>query len=380
MTDTAVLDATADLQAQWYNALVDGLGADRTMFQVLQPSAPLGDTSDTIWSYFNDQAQQSVTHRFSPGGGNRFYDNYRAVVSQLISQGAADFEKHVGDAFDAWVTYAAALTPAPSMAELPNVFRAWAMIHAPGVAQQGSTDLSNMQNDPIARASVAVADTSKFKNDVPNFSQTIADLRSAVTQGEGRAFHLDSRSTSKDVSDTWADGKVSGFWDIFTGSASTSYTGLTEKLASARLTVEGGFTHAVTFAAGPGHWYDSDVLHSARHTSDNTLWRHGTPSWDSTFGSDGSMNWFVKSLVVVDGISTTITSEASYSQDEQLTISGHVEAGLVPFFSLSASAGASVSHAFGSNGELTVTITNPAGNPVVIGANVVSVDAYLSSK
>ena len=368
---------TETLQAKWYNSIVGALGLVPQQFQLLQPTSPLGDTSDLLWSYFNNLPPHTLTSAFNPGGGNRFYDGYRAVLSQLSSQNDGAFQRDLGDSYDAWMTYVRTLSPLPKITDLPGVFQSWAAIYAPDVAQKGATDLANGLNDPIFRANMAVQNQQSFMKGVPDFSQTIAGVRSAVLQATGASFDFDSSTASADTSKTWASGEVSGFWDIFTGSASTSYSQLTSKMAGSTLTVKGSFDHVLTVAASPGTWYDSGALAAAFHTQDNTLWKHGTPSWDSTFGPDGNMNWFATSLVVVDGIHATITSGASYSTDDQTDITANLKVGIVPFFSLGASGGYSSSAQFDAQGRMTVTISNPAGNPVVFGANVLGTAAYL---
>lgn len=368
---------TETLQAKWYNSIVSALGLVPQQFQLLQPTSPLGDTSDLLWSYFNNLPPHTLTSAFNPGGGNRFYDGYRAVLSQLSSQNDGAFQRDLGDSYDAWMTYVKTLSPLPKITDLPGVFQSWAAIYAPDAAQKGATDLANGLNDPIFRANMAVQNQQAFLKGVPDFSQTIAGVRTAVMQATGSAFDFDSSTASADTSKTWASGEVSGFADIFTGSASTSYSHLTSKMASSTLTVKGSFDHVLTVAASPGTWYDSGALGSAFHTQDNTLWKHGTPSWDSTFGPDGNMNWFATSLVVVDGIQATITSGATFSTEDQTDIEAHLKVGLVPFFSLGMSGGYSSSAKFDAQGRMSVTISNPAGNPVVFGANVLGTAAYL---
>jgi hypothetical protein len=145
------------------------------------------------------------------------------------------------------------------------------------------------------------------------------------------------------------------------------------------VTVKGGFKHVLTFSADPGSWYNSSALGAAYHTQDNTLWQHGTPSWDSTFGSKGNMLWFTSSLVVADGIDMTIHSEAALSTEEQTEIKANLSVGIWPFFSLGSSGGYTHDVSYSSSGAATIHISNPAGNPVVLGGNVEPVASYLSS-
>ncbi|HEY8548256.1 MAG TPA: hypothetical protein VIL36_24525 [Acidimicrobiales bacterium] len=367
----------ASLQSQWYNAVTTGLGLDPNRFQLAQPSTPLGNTSDKLWAYFNNIPPLSLTSQFATSGGNRFYDDYVAVLSQLQSQGDGAFRRDLGDSYGAWMSYVAALQPRPSAKELPDTFRSWALINAPDIANQGATDLAAALNDPIYRAQIAAGDKTKFLEGVPNFSATIADLRNAIPQSESRTVDFDSSKASSDVSHTWAKAQVSGLYEFFSGSAGGSYDQLSKKAATSGVTVKASFHNVLTFEADPGAWYVSAALAAAYHTKDNTLWRHGTPDWDSTFGPGGNMLRFATSLVVADGINATISSTATYSESERQTIKANASVGIWPFFSFGGSGGHTTQTDFASDGSMTVTVSNPPGNPVVLGVNVEPVETYL---
>jgi hypothetical protein len=372
--------AMQNLQDQWYNALTAGLGLDASRFQLAQPSTPLGDTSDVLWAYFNNIPPLSLTSQFAASGGNRFYDDYRGVVSQLQSQGDGAFRRDLGDSYGLWMTYVSALNPLPTIEELPTKFRQWAMIHNPDIAQKGANDLAAALNDPIYRAQIAAGNTSGFVNGVPVFSRTIADLRGAIPQGEARSVDFDSTSASSDVSHTWAKAEVSGLYDFFSGSAGGGYDQLSQKATGSELTVQASFHNVISFSADPGPWYVSAALSAAYNTTDNTLWRHGTPSWQSTFGPTGNMQRFATGLVVVDGIDAVITSSASYSDSEQQEITASASVGIWPFFSFGGEGGHTTATSFDSSGSMTVTVSNPPGNPMVLGVNVEPVATYLGGE
>lgn len=379
-SDDAGGQVTQTLQSKWYNIVTTALGADPTQFLLLQPSPPLGNTSDLLWAYFNNMPPRSLTASFNPSGGNQLYSDYRAVISQLNSQAGSTFKQDLGDYFTKWQTYLQGLNPMPTIEELPNVFQSWALVNAnPRVAQLGATDLRNVSNDPIYRASLAVQDQSRFMNGVPNFSQTIEDLRSAIPSASSYSLNFDTATAQSNVQNTWAQGNIDGFYDLFSGSASSQYSALATKFAGSEVTIAGSFAHALRFVATPGSWYSAAALHSAYATSDNTMWQHGTPNWDTTFGPSGNMQYFTASLVVVDGIDLTITSSASYSSDEQKEVQANMSVGFWPFFSMGGSGGYSSSATFNDKGQMQVRITNPPGNPVVLGANVVSAAQFLGS-
>ncbi len=373
--------AMTKLYQQWYNALVAGLRLDPATFQLLQPSTPLGDTSDKLWAYYNSVPPLSLVHNLQINAVNRRYDDYRAVVNVLISQTGDTFRQDVGDCYRSWMTYVSGLRPTPRPADLPDVYLSWATIHCPGAASRGRNDLQAMLDDPVALAQQAVLDRSGFINGVPDFSATIEDLRDAVAQAPSASFSLDSATQSADVSTSWARSEVGGIWDFFSGGGSADWAETQAKAAASHVTISVAFQHALSFPAEPGNWYSSGALAAAYATRDSTMWKPGaTPNWSSTFGPNGTMQRFPTMLIVVDGINTTMSSAAGFSSVEEEEIRSEAEAGVFPLFFAEATGGASSSVSFDDDGTMTVTSTSPAGNPVALGAVVAPAGELLAGQ
>ena len=204
---------------------------------------------------------------------------------------------------------------------------------------------------------------------------------------------MDSSTASSDVSHTWASGEVGGAFDIFYGEGSASYDQLTTQFAAAGVQVHASFKSVLQFAAGPlgqpssdpvlsGYtpWYYSPALNLAYHTSDNTVWQHGNPSWADTFGPTGDMQRVCSALIVVDGISVTVTSSAQFSSSDQQTFTYAASGGFWPFFEASSSGGWSSTATFSDSGEATVTITSPAGNPQILGCIVTPISSIVANQ
>jgi hypothetical protein len=377
----AAQQAMTTLYQQWYNALIAGLRLDPATFQLLQPNTPIGDTSDKLWAYYNSIPPASLVNNFQVNAINRLYDDYRAVVNVLISQTGDTFRQDLGDCYSNWMTYVTGVSPAPKPADLPDVFFSWATIHCPGAASKGRNDLEAMLDDPIALAQTAVLDRSQFMNGVPNFSATIEDLRDAIPQAPSASFYFDSATQSADTSRSWAQQVVGGHWDFFEGGSSGSWSETKAKAATSRVTISVALQHALSFPAEPGVWFSSAALSAAYATKDNTLWKPGaTPSWNTTFGPNGNMQRFLSELIVVDGIDTTMTSEAGYSSVEEDEIKADAETGVFPLFFAEAAGGTTSSVSFDDAGTMTVKSSSPPGNPVMLGAVVASAGALLAGK
>ncbi|HEY7033593.1 MAG TPA: hypothetical protein VH482_19810 [Thermomicrobiales bacterium] len=373
MSNGAGNQAMTTLEAQWYNSMVNGLHLNPDTYLMLQPNTPIGNTSDKIWAYFNAIPPASLNFNLNTAQFNQFYTTYEAVVNQLKAQTALRVQRDLADCYQPWMSYVKALNPLPTPEQLPNTFRSWAAIYCPDHAAQGYTDYQALIHDPVSLAQQYVLNQTGFLNNTPNFNQTIDDLNQADQIAPAGGFTFDSATASSDVTNTWAKGSISGFYDFFSGSASVDWSSLNAKASSSQVTVDVQFQHVFTFTAQPGAWYNAGALGMAFQTQDNTLWNPGTPNWNSTFGPSGDMQRLLTSLVIVDGITTKITSAATYSTQEQQQINADLSVGIWPFFSLGASGGYSHSAATFDGGQMTVTGSSVNGNPIILGANVTPV-------
>ncbi|MFY0532573.1 hypothetical protein [Nannocystis pusilla] len=107
-------------------------------------------------------------------------------------------------------------------------------------------------------------------------------------------------------------------------------------------------------------------------------WASDNPiHWGNTFGSNGNMQRFLSTLVIVQDMNVTVTSQATYSESEQQTIRSQSSAGMWPFYTQSSSSGSDTNVGFNSQGNMTVTITSQPGVAVVVGCIVLPAGQYL---
>jgi len=374
-------DAMQKLQNQWYNTIVVALKLDPNSFQLIQAQSPLSNTSKGLWQYFDSVPPKSLTQVFSQSAINSFFDDYLTVIITIIPQASDKFRVIMGDNLDAWEVYKKTLKPGDVAKDgIFSAFQAWADINLdPDIATNAITAYQQLQNGVVSLAVNAVLNQANLSSDGrPTFSKTMQELRDAITHGATKTFSFDSTTAIDDVSQTWAKGEVNGTYDFFSGSAGSEYTQLSQKATSSRVTVQGSFQKVISFAAGPGKWFNSSALALAYGTTDNTVWPAGQkPDWETTFGEQGNLQRLLTELIVVDGIEISVTSHVSYDATEQQTIKAEASTSFWPFFSANASGGHSTDITFNASGEMTVTTTVPLGNPAIFGVNVLPISKVL---
>lgn len=379
MPDTGA-QAMQNLQNGWYNSLVSGLGLSGNTFQLMTPSQPVGLTSDSIWQIFNTIPPQSLTQQASAGGNiNRFFDDYSAIVNTVNPPVNQKLAQILGDSYQSWLTYWRNDTSSDTQEQ---AFDKWSSKNVdPSQQAAAKTAFLQAQNNVISVAVKAVNDPSaKNANGTPIFTKDISALNQGIVSSASASVNFDSHTADSNVQNTWAKGSVGFVYDFFSLGGGGSYSSLSAKAASSRVTVSATFDHVMTFTAGPGNWFNSAALNYAYKDSSYTVWPAGTnPTWASTFGPNGNMQRFCTSLVVADGINMTMTSSATYSSTDQQTIIAEAKGGFWPFFSASAQGGHSSKVTFNSDGEMTVTFQNPKGAPFVLGLNVQQINALLGS-
>ncbi|GAB3723433.1 hypothetical protein GCM10027594_04360 [Hymenobacter agri] len=383
--------AMQTLNAQWYNAVVTGCGLDPNTFQLVQGAAPLGTTSEQLWNVFDVVPPLSVSNYFNPAQNNVFSSDYGAVINNLIPQNSNSFQNDMGDYYSAWTAYLQAQTTLPAGGVLA-LFQTWSAIHMPpDQAQTCYTDYQQVSQGVIPTAvGMWVNAGGSTGKQHKAYNATIAQLQTQIASAPSKSVSVNSSTASSDITHTWAQAEASGFFDIFDGSGSSSYDQITTAMSQAGITINASFKHLVVFAAAPlsqpstdpilsqyNPWYDSAALNMAYQTPDNTVWKHTHPTWDDTFGPTGNMLRTASALVVVDGITISMTSKVGFSSSQQTAFTAAASGGIWPFFEASGSGGWTNSTSFDAQGNVTVTSTCPAGNPNVLGVIVTPIGGVM---
>lgn len=373
-----VNEAMQTLTAQWYNALVTGIGVDPEQFQLYQGPNSLMNTSQAMWDMFDTVPPTTANNYYNPGGANNFSSDYNLILTALVAGDDSSFQNCLGDSYADWQKYFSENIPEKFDADaISALFTKWAMVYSSSNAGC-VTALTKSLINPISTAINMFAEAGgKFPWD-----RTIDDLKSALAGGQPKTAKLDSSTDSSDLSHTWAKASGSVLFDIFSFGGGGSYDTLTEKTTTAGLTVNAKFQKVTTFASkqysqsNPNDpvlskykpWYYGAALSYAYSTKDNTVWNNQNPiTWEKAFGDSGFLQRETTALVVADGIDIEITSSASYSSDEQTEIKAAAEGGIWPFFSAKGSGGHTTKVTFNDDGTFTSTTNSPLGNPQILG-------------
>ncbi|MDB5656958.1 MAG: hypothetical protein JWQ94_4571 [Tardiphaga sp.] len=357
------------LQNRWYNFLVGALSLDRSLFQVWLPAAPLAATDAALWNCENVVPPASLTFNRATSDIVRLSDQYATVQSQMetptVSIAQAIGEANAKD----WSDYLATQHPRPSDANLPALFQSWAARHAIGAMSAGVAFLSRaVLATPAAQAPFVVGAAK-----VPAYRGSYAELLKLIAASPGAGGAFDSGKVSADVRETWAGAShdVTGLWE------NSNSAPLHRKFAASAVTARVVFGARAQWAVIPAEWYDSAVLATAFSSAASPPWRpDATSSWSKLFAQGGSLRRAAASLVVVDSVDMTVTSDAEFDRAEQRLIAEHAPLGLWPLYApVTAAVDTVVS--FGPADNMSIRIKTRSGHPVVLGANVLGIARYL---
>ncbi len=377
MKMSEVNEAMQDLTAQWYNALVTGLGLSSNSFQLYQGPNSMMSTSQAMWNLFNAVPPATINNYNDPASANNFSDDYSLILSSIKEGGDSSFQTCMGDFYLDWNKYLIANMPETlDVASITKVFNGWALTHP---SQAGClSNLTKMYNNPVNLANQMLQNAGgKYP-----WNKTINDLQTALNGGAAKSFKMDSATASSDTNHTWAKGGVSAFFDIFSFGGSGSYDHLTQKTTTAGISIDASFQKFTTFQAGPlsqndasdpvlsgfSPWYNGAAMALAYTTKDNTVWNNAKPTtWEKAFGTNGFVQRLTSALVVADGVEITMTSSATFSSSDQTDIEAAAKVGIWPFFSGTVSGGQTTKVTFDDAGKMTAVTSIPLGNPQIIG-------------
>lgn len=374
-SDSDVRKTVTDLNAGWYNEVTKALNIQDPSFLLAQGTLGL-QTSDSSGLYvMSDAVPPSAAVAFFDAGGMKMRSQaYRLMLGALLPETGSDLAKVLGDQYANWITYRNGYkwpeppAPQPTQQEL---FASWANRSLdPRVASQAINTYAQAANAPLNEALNALhatGATQSFVNTAGKpyslypYTATVEAAKAAIANGASASISFDSSTMNTTLAHTTAEGSASGFYSIFSASASASFEQLNKTAAGSDWSIEGQIGKFATLATQPGGWCDTgEIARAYNAANDNTIWdpMANAGDWDSFFDQpDGSLARHVSQLVLVSDYSITVTSGATYTSDDLTTIKTEASGGIWPFFSVDASATHTNEVTVNNEGNLVVTYT-----------------------
>jgi hypothetical protein len=389
-------DTLHNLTAQWYNSLTTALSLSPSDFQLAQGELLTPTSTERLWDMMNQIPTESIAQYYTPATTNTFSSDYQSMMSYLHAPAQKAFQDAMGDNYAEWKAAATAYLMDPANAAaikaaggaaqaLLAYFGTWSAINLdPGTAAECTTLYAATYDNPVYIGSLVLFNL-KPGAAIPytvSHSQLISDLG----QGPSVSFAMDSETESSELTNSWTSSTSSdGGTYFYSTSSSSAATDFTQTFASSGVTVQTTYQHVLTVpvqALATGTvvegattylpWFYPAALATAYQDPGSDLWSD-TAQWARFFGPTGALQYVATALIVVDGVTHTVTSDATYSTAEQTYAHSQSSSsyGCWPYYvSNSSSSTTQTSTTFDDAGHMTVTTTSPVGNPLVIGVLV----------
>ena len=400
-TDTAL----ANLDAQWYNSLVAALTLSPSEFQVAQGNLLVPEGSEQMWQLMDQIPIDATTQYYTPDSVTALSSLYRTILGDTKAPQNDSFVTAMGASYSDWQAAELAYyiankpfaTPTAQFEALTAYFSEWSSIYMdPSQGATCYTLYAPIYDNPTFVGQQLINNLSSATGAVAAYNLPYSRLLDELKVAGDKTLSLNSSTTSSDTSNSWASSSSSTGGSYFYSTSSSSQSSdFTQKFAGSGVTVETSFAHAITIPVTPlssgvivdttvndpsnptghfGPWFYPGALTQAYQNNNADVW-HDPSQWNKFFSDTGSLQYLVTSLIVVDGISQVVTSDAVYTDDDQSY--AHSEEsegyGCWPYYvSNSSSSTTQTHHHFDDEGHLKVTTTSPVGSPVIIGVLVSS--------
>jgi hypothetical protein len=382
-SDTAA--TVQELNQGWRNYICDAMKLNRDTFQLAQGSLGL-QTADSSGLFLMADAVPPATSvgYYDATSMNKRSSNYLGLLDALLPETAANgLQTALGDGYASWIAWKTANPPQAGETAL-TYFQRFELSSTldQGALTRGEAAILAAKNSALIRAWTAYnnpAFQTTFSTStgtsytLPTYTTTISNAISQINQGGSLTIDFDSSSMDTSSSSTFIEGSADGFFDIFSGGASGSFSKQSSMAAASKFTISGTINRYATLPSSAGSWYSSDeVIRAFNAKNDMSVWDPNASAggWDNFFGDTGGLARYVSQLVLVSDYSITVTSHADYSQDDFQQIQAQASGGIWPFFSASGSGTQTTSSALNSDSTLSVTQTLQKGLIQIWGVTV----------
>lgn len=374
------------LNASWRQYLTDKMiGKDDGTFKLAQGSLGL-QTTDSSGLFLMADAVPPALSVFDAGGTNSFSSNYTNLLEALLPESGTDLKGELGDNYSNWIDFRNAYfkenpTSTKTQEQIFEVFANQRL--DPRLAQKAISTFKAAAQSPLNGAfdaniapdnSETFTDSSGQKRTLRKYTPTIGSAKSELNTGTSLSLEFNSKKVESTLKETQIAAAASGFYDIFSGGASGSFDQLNSKAASSGFTITGYINKYKTLAVERGGWFTSGEYNRAYNgKNDNTIWdpQANAGDWNAFFAQpNGGLARRVTQLLLVTDYKITVTSEATYSQEDYKKITSEAKFGIWPFFSASASYSHTMDSKLNSDSHLETTFTLNKGLIQIWGVTV----------
>lgn len=305
----------------------------------------------------------------------------------MLPETGSSLAAALGDNYTNWVEFRKAFyeeNPTSDKTAL-EVFESFANRLDPNVKTKAVSVFKAAAQSPRNLAFDAMTNKANFQKftstsgqtqELPIYAPTIENAKREINLGGKIDIDFDSKAMESKLTQIQVEGAASGFYKIFSGGASGSFDKLNTKASSSSFTVKGTINKFRTVAVARGNWFGANNVEYGRAYNakgDNSIWdpQANSGDWDAFFGQpDGNLARRVSQLLLVSDYSITVTSKATYSQEDYEQIKTKASFGIWPFFSASASVTHTTDLKLNNAGQLETTYSLEKGLIEIWGVNV----------
>lgn len=362
------------LQNQFYNIFVDNLKKYYSndvvnQFQLISPAICL-NTSENVWQFQNQIPPVSLNWNNLVSSKNLFFSQYAEAIHSQIPPNDC-LKALIGETlYLKWLAHLKEVNPPPKTNKLPHVFSKWAIRNCPSFRNKGISILSRLAlyKSSIKRLTPYLPPNEK----AVDFSSTIQSIKSQLDTSKALKLTFNSNTAATTIKNDWAAGINHQYFGIW--SNSSNLTRLSKKFFNSELIMTISLNKWAKIDFTSGQWYDSNMLHRVYRKKVN--WKEeATPNWEDYFGEEGTMKYFSFALLVADGITVKLSSNAAYSEAEKRRVEQNAFNGLWPFYNETMAN----KIAFDQANCMNVTSTLKGGKPVIIGDFVYDIEQYITA-
>ncbi len=376
-----ITNTITDLNAGWYNIVTDRMKLDKSTFQLAQGTVGLQSTdSSGLFLMCDAVPPQSAVAYFAAGGLVKRSSVYGGLLNALTDESGRKLRDVLGAKYASWIEFIG-----KHKGGQEALFKKWGKRHLDPIDyRKGLEIFKQAETLPLYKARDAFNDKNNMEKFVRDDDQVyslyvylpnVESAKNALMTSSGSVqIQFDSSSMDTKLDRIWVEGAASGYYNALSGEIGGSFEKLNTEAAKSGLTISARIGKFTTVTVNPGAWFDPYEVKRAHDAKNNqSIWDPlaNAGDWESFFSyPNGSLVRYVSQLVLVSDYEITVTSHASYSEEDLRAINADLEFGIWPLFSVSANTSITTHNTRNADGSLSVKYTLPDGAVQVWGATV----------